>query len=66
MLEYAETGESLPVSRAGASEYAKRLAAHVQEVRDVVRGLGAHHVCVYTDEPLDRAMADYLRFRMRA
>ena len=66
LLEDAETGEALPVSRAGAAEYADRLKAHVRSVHDAARSLGAHHVCVYTDEPLDRTLADYLRFRARA
>ena len=66
VLEDAETGDVLPVSRSGVTEYASRLAAHIKAVQDAARGLGAHHVCVYTDEPLDRTLADYLRFRSRA
>lgn len=66
LLEDVESGQTMAVSRASAQVYQARLKEHISEVGQAARAGGAHHVCVSTDEPLDRVLGDYLRFRSRA
>lgn len=47
------------------TDYRTRFEAHVQSVRQACRRVGADHVLLRTDEPLDLAVQAYLRFRER-
>ena len=47
------------------SAYPGRLAAHERALRREAAAAGADYVRVDTDQPLDRALFDYLRFRSR-
>ncbi len=47
------------------SAYPRRLAAHERALRREAAAAGADYVRVDTDQPLDRALFDYLRFRSR-
>lgn len=62
----AETGAVLEVDandlRTG---YRRRLAAHESALRAGAGAAGAHYVRMNADEPLDRALIGYLRFRAR-
>lgn len=66
VLEDVETGAAFAVSADDlARHYPQRLAAHRQRLADVVRAAGGHFRLMYTDEPLDRSLVEYLRFRER-
>ena len=43
------------------SHYTKRLEGHLTALRSAAAGLGAHHASLVTDEPLDRALRQYLK-----
>lgn len=45
--------------------YQERLNQHLRAVSRAALGPGGHHVLMNTDQPLDRGLADYLRFRER-
>lgn len=45
--------------------YPARLAAHVQGLQRAVMSAGGHYLRMDTDQPLDRLLAEYLRFRER-
>ena len=65
-LRDAETGEVMEVdANELKSSYAGRLADHERALRREAGVVGAHYVRMNTDEPLDRALLDYLRFRAR-
>ncbi len=65
-LEDAETGDVMEVSPEELSvEYPERLAQHVEKLTRATLDAGGHYLGVFTDQPLDRALADYLRFRSR-
>jgi uncharacterized protein (DUF58 family) len=65
-LEDAETGAVIEVSAEEvAATYADRLARHIEHLGEVTRRAGGHYRWVTTDQPLDRTLADYLRFRAR-
>ena len=65
-LRDVETGEVIEVDANDLrSRYPQRLAAHEQALRREAGGVGADYVRLNADEPLDRALAGYLRFRVR-
>jgi uncharacterized protein (DUF58 family) len=64
LVEDVETHATLQVSSEFLRErYGARLAAHLDALRSAAIGLGAHHTWLTTDEPLDRALRQYLKFR---
>ena len=65
-LRDVETGEVMEVSPDElAADYPKRLRSHVDSLEKLTHGMGGHYLQVYTDQPLDRTLAGYLRFRAR-
>ena len=65
-LRDSETGHVMEIDPNDlASSYPDRLAAHERALRHESGTVGAHYVRMNTDEPLDRALLDYLRFRAR-
>lgn len=65
-LRDVETGAVLQASIADLRDaYPQRLAGHVRAIGQAVAGAGGHHRLMYTDQPLDRSLAEYLRFRER-
>jgi len=66
LFEDMETGEAVEVSpRFLAERYPERMRDHISAIARAASGLGADHVMVETDKPLDRALRDYLVFRER-
>jgi len=64
MLEDMETKSTVQVSAQYLREtYNQRLENHLAELKRATASLGAHHVSLVTDEPLDRALRQYLKFR---
>ena len=64
VLEDLETGKKLNVSPEYlATEYRRRLDAHVAALRLGAANVGAHQMLITTDEPLDHALRRYLVFR---
>ena len=65
-LRDAETGAVMEVDgQELRSDYPGRLAAHEQALRREAAAAGADYVRMDTDQPLDRGLLDYLRFRAR-
>jgi uncharacterized protein (DUF58 family) len=65
-LRDVETGEVMEVTPDElAAEYPQRLRAHVASLKKLTVGMGGHYLQVDTDQPLDRTLAGYLRFRAR-
>ena len=65
-LRDVETGDVIEVDPNDLrSRYPQRLAAHEQALRREAGAVGADYVRLNADEPLDRALAGYLRFRAR-
>jgi uncharacterized protein (DUF58 family) len=65
-LEDSESGAVMEVSPDEmAAGYETRLRLHVDELKQAVLDAGGHYLGVTTDQPLDRTLADYLRFRAR-
>ena len=65
-LRDAETGEVMEVTpQELSSEYPQRLRAHVAMLEKLTHAMGGHYLQVDTDQPLDRTIAGYLRFRAR-
>lgn len=65
-LRDVETGNVIEVDANDLrSRYPQRLAAHEQALRREAGAVGADYVRLNADEPLDRALAGYLRFRTR-
>jgi len=59
-----ETQESLEVSPEYArEEYAKKIDAHIEALRDGARGAGMDYHLLVTDRPLDEALREYLAIR---
>jgi uncharacterized protein (DUF58 family) len=59
-----ETQATIQVSAEYLRErYANKLDAHLDELRRAATNLGAHHLWLTTDQPLDRALRRYLSFR---
>ncbi|HEX2492939.1 MAG TPA: DUF58 domain-containing protein [Steroidobacter sp.] len=66
VLEDVETGKALNISPEYlATEYRRRMDAHVAALRAGAASVGAHQMLIATDEPLDRALRRYLLFRQR-
>ena len=66
LLEDAETGNAVEVSGKFIREgYSARMQQHIDAIRKAAAGVGADHVLVNTDEPLDQALRNYLMFRQR-
>lgn len=64
LLEDLESGQQLEVSPDYLkTTYRERIQAHLDRVKSVAAGSGAHHVLLATDEPLDTALRRYLMFR---
>lgn len=65
-LRDAETGEIMEVSPDElATDYPQRLRNHLDALQKLTLGLGGHYLQVDTDQPLDRILVGYLRFRAR-
>ena len=65
-LRDVETGDVIEVDANDLrSRYPQRLAVHEQALRREAGAVGADYVRLNADEPLDRALAGYLRFRAR-
>ena len=65
-LRDVETGDVIEVDANDLrARYPQRLAAHEQALRREACAVGADYVRLNADEPLDRALAGYLRFRAR-
>ena len=65
-LRDLESDETVVVDPAFLAEgYRRRFEAHVEAVRDACRRVGADHVPLSTEAPLDAALQAYLRFRER-
>ena len=67
LLEDVESGQLLEVSPDYLrTTYKERLEAHLAKMRQVAHGVGASHAVLATDEPLDKALRQYLLFRQRS
>jgi uncharacterized protein (DUF58 family) len=67
LLEDMESGQQIEVSPDYLrTTYRQRFEAHLANIRDVAARHRADHVLVATDEPLDRALREYLMFRQGA
>lgn len=65
-LRDAESGRVIEVDAADMrTGYPRRLAAHEGALKREAAGAGAHYVAMDADEPLDRALLRYMRFRAR-
>ena len=65
-LRDVETGDVIEVdANELGSRYPRRLAAHEQALRREASAVGADYIRLNADEPLDRALTGYLRFRAR-
>ena len=63
LLEDMETGERMEVAPSQAAEYARRIDAHVEELRRAAGEIGADYQLLETSRPLDGALREYLRVR---
>jgi uncharacterized protein (DUF58 family) len=64
LVEDVESHATVQVSAEYLREhYDARLQAHLAALRSAAVSLGAHHTWLTTDEPLDRALRQYLKFR---
>jgi uncharacterized protein (DUF58 family) len=64
LLEDVESGQQLEVSPDYLrTTYKDRMQAHLEHMQKVAGRLGADHVLLASDEPLDRALRRYLMFR---
>jgi uncharacterized protein (DUF58 family) len=64
LVEDVESLATVQVSAEYLREhYDTRLQAHLAALRSAAVSLGAHHTWLTTDEPLDRALRQYLKFR---
>jgi uncharacterized protein (DUF58 family) len=67
LLEDVESGQQLEVSPDYLrTTYRERLQSHLEHMQKVAGKLGADHVLLASDEPLDKALRGYLMFRKRA
>jgi uncharacterized protein (DUF58 family) len=64
-LEDVETGERLEAGPSQVEEYARRLRAHVDELRRRAAEARADYRLVDTSQPLDAVLREYLRRRER-
>jgi uncharacterized protein (DUF58 family) len=66
LLEDVESGEKIEVAPDYLrTTYREKMQDHLERVRQKVKGCGAEHVLLPTDEPLDQALRRYLTFRQR-
>ncbi|NNC66352.1 MAG: DUF58 domain-containing protein [Gammaproteobacteria bacterium] len=66
MLEDMETGESMEVSPIFMrSRYRERIQEHLETLSKSAAGANADYQLLRTDEPLDAALRNYLKFRQR-
>ena len=66
LLEDMETGDRMEVSGDYARrEYHKRMADHLEKIKDEAAGFGAEYWLMDTSKPLDLALREYLLFRQR-
>jgi uncharacterized protein (DUF58 family) len=66
LLEDLETGEAVEVAPAFMKdEYPQRIREHIDSIASAAAGSGADHILVSTDDQLDAALRNYLRFRQR-
>lgn len=66
LLRDVETGAAVPVAAEAAQvDYRQRLGAHLLALEHLTGAAGGHYRLMRADQPLDRAVADYLRFRER-
>jgi uncharacterized protein (DUF58 family) len=64
VLQDMETQATMSVSAEYLRDkYAEKLDAHLDNLRRAAANLGAHHMWLTTDQPLDRALRRYLTFR---
>jgi hypothetical protein len=64
LVEDVESHATVQVSAEYLREhYDARLQAHLGALRSAAVSLRAHHTWLTTDEPLDRALRQYLKFR---
>jgi hypothetical protein len=64
LFEDIESGQQLEVSPDYLrTTYRERIKAHLEHMQKVAGRLGADHILLTTDEPLDRALRGYLMFR---
>jgi uncharacterized protein (DUF58 family) len=67
LLEDVESGQQLEVSPDYLrTTYRERMQNHLEHMQKVAGKLGADHVLLASDEPLDKALRGYLMFRKRA
>lgn len=65
-LQDAETGQLMEVTAEEVRDaYPQRLERHLHALKTLTLGMGGHYLQVDTDQPLDRTLAGYLRFRAR-
>lgn len=66
LMEDIETGETIEVSRKFINKrYPKKIQEHIESINEAANGIGADHVLLQTNEPLDQALRNYLMFRQR-
>ena len=66
LMEDIETGETIEVSRKFINKrYPKKIQEHIQSINEAANGIGADHVLLKTNDPLDQALRNYLMFRQR-
>ena len=66
LMEDIETGETIEVSRKFINKrYPKKIQEHIESIKEAANGIGADHVLLQTNEPLDQALRNYLMFRQR-
>lgn len=64
LLEDMETGDRMEVSGEYARrEYRKRMADHLEKIKNEAVGVGADYWLIDTSKPLDLALREYLLFR---
>jgi uncharacterized protein (DUF58 family) len=64
ILVDSETSQRMEVTPEYAqTEYRQKIAAHIEELRNRVRGAGMDYFLLRTDRPLDSALAEYLTIR---
>jgi uncharacterized protein (DUF58 family) len=64
LIEDLETQSTMQVSAEYLRfAYSARFDAHMAALKSAAVSLGAHHLAITTDEPLDRALRQYLKFR---
>ncbi len=66
IVQDMETNSTVQVSAQYLRDrYAEKLGSHLEALHSAAINLGAHHLWLTTDQPLDRALHRYLKFRER-